>query len=146
MVTRRVVKGVLGNFLGTYVSRHSDYDGYWLFGFLVGDLGELRIDLLGQGDSDPSTPLGAAALSAAAGCEDQWQKAGLVRAQLRDAQLTIQRLPGSVDSSVNGHSCAGFNVRFLAEAVTDDGKPYERQRVVFVAPHNPEFERQVRRL
>ena len=57
MASRRVIKGVLGNFLGTYVSRYSDYDGYWLFGFLVGDLGELRINLLGQSVSDPDTPI-----------------------------------------------------------------------------------------
>jgi hypothetical protein len=25
--TRRVIKGVLANFLGTYASRYSDYDG-----------------------------------------------------------------------------------------------------------------------
>ncbi len=34
MATRRAINGVLGNFLGTYVSRYSDYDSYWLFGFI----------------------------------------------------------------------------------------------------------------
>jgi hypothetical protein len=66
MATRRVIKSVLGNFLGTYVSRYSDYDGYLLFGFLVGDLVELRINLFGQSGSDPNTPVGVAVLSAVA--------------------------------------------------------------------------------
>ena len=35
MPTRRVIKSVLHNFLGTYTSRYSDYNGYWLFGFMV---------------------------------------------------------------------------------------------------------------
>ena len=43
---RRIIKGVLHNFIGTYTSRYSDYDGYWLFGMVVRDVAELRIDLL----------------------------------------------------------------------------------------------------
>jgi hypothetical protein len=46
MKPRRIIKGVLHNFLGTYTSRYSDYDGYWLFGMLVRDVEELSIDLL----------------------------------------------------------------------------------------------------
>ncbi len=46
MMRRRTINGVLHNFLGTYTSRYSDYDGYWLFGLLVGEVGELKIDLL----------------------------------------------------------------------------------------------------
>jgi hypothetical protein len=142
MATRRVIKSVLGNFLGTYVSRNSDYDGYLLFGFLVGDLGELKINLLGQSVSDPETPLGVAILSAAVRFEDQMRKASLVRSQVRDAWLTIRKLPGLVEGSVNGHPSTGFNLSFLAGAVVDDGKRYQRERVVFVAPHNAEVERQ----
>ncbi len=77
MATRRIIKGVLGNFLGTYVSRYSDYDGYLLFGFLVGDFAELRINLLGQSVADPDSPLGVAVLTAVAKFEDQRAKAHL---------------------------------------------------------------------
>ena len=38
MPRRRTIKGVLDNFLGTYTSRYSDYDGYWLFGMVVGEV------------------------------------------------------------------------------------------------------------
>ena len=45
-VPRRVMQSVLDNFLGTYLSRNCDHGGYWLFGFVVPHVGELRIDLL----------------------------------------------------------------------------------------------------
>jgi hypothetical protein len=140
MATRRVIKGVLENFLSTYVSRYSDYEGYLLFGFLVGDFAELRINLLGQSVSEPLSPMGVVVLSAIAKFEDQRRKAGLADSRIREAFLTIRQLPGSVSGSINGHNCPGFNVSFLAEAVMDDGKRYERDRVVFVAPHQPAVE------
>jgi hypothetical protein len=140
MATRRVIKGALGNFLGTYVSRYSNYNGYLLFGFLVTDLDELRINLLGQEVREPSTPTSAAVSSAVGKFDDQRRKAHLAASQVREAWLTIRKLPGSKQGSVNGHSCSGFNVSFSAEATMDDGKHYEKQRVVFMAPHNAEIE------
>ncbi len=140
MPTRRLIKGVLGNFLDTYVSRNSDYDGYLLFGFLVGDIGEMIINLLEQSVSRPDSPKAVALSSAAAKFEDQRRKAGLDPSQVHQASLKIRRLPGVESISVNGHSCAGFKLRFLAEAVMDDGRRYERERVVFVAPHDPRVE------
>jgi hypothetical protein len=50
MATSRVIHAVVANFLGTFLSRYSDHEGYWLFGFLVSDLQTIRIDLL-----NPST-------------------------------------------------------------------------------------------
>jgi hypothetical protein len=46
MPSSRTLRAVLHNTLGTYLSRYSDYDGYWLFGFLVPRLIELKFDLL----------------------------------------------------------------------------------------------------
>jgi hypothetical protein len=140
MATRRTSRGVLGNFLGTYTSRYSDYDGYWLFGFLVGDLAELHVDLLAAKVGDTVTPVGMALRSAANKFDDQLRKAGLVRSQVREACLTIRRLPGSAEASVNGHLCAGYNVSFSAGAVMDGGKRYDREQIMFVAPHNAKVE------
>ncbi len=140
MATRRVIKAVLGNFLGTYVSRHSDFDGYWLFGFIVADLGDLNVDLLQQEVIDLQSPISVAISSAVAKFNDQRRKAGLAASNLRNASLTIQRLPSAVSDSINGHHCAGFKVRFLAEAVLVDGRHYEKERVLFVAAHNPNIE------
>jgi hypothetical protein len=140
MATRRVIKGVLGNFLGTYVSRYSDYDGYLLFGFLVGQLDELRVNLLGQSVSEPLSPLGVAVLTAVTKFEEQRRKAGLAASRIREASLTVRRLPGLVSGSINRQPCSGFNISFRAAAVMDDGKNYERERVVFVAPHQAAVE------
>ena len=136
MATRRVIKGVLGNFLGTYVSRYSEYRGYLLFGFLVNDLEEMRINLLGQSVSDPDSPTGVAVSRAVAKFEDQRRKAGLASSRVREAWLTIRRLPGPVQGVANGHLCDGFNVSFVVEAVMDDSKRYERQQTVFIAPQD----------
>ncbi|HJT76836.1 MAG TPA: hypothetical protein VJ739_06500 [Gemmataceae bacterium] len=140
MATRRVIKGVLGNFLGTYVSRYSDYGGYLLFGFLVGTLDELRINLLGQSASDSRSPTGAAALLAAARFEEQRQKAHLPASRIREAELTIRRLPGLVTGSINGRACPGYNVSFRVAAVMDNDKRYERERVEFIAPQEVALE------
>jgi hypothetical protein len=90
MPTRRVIKGVLGIFLGTYVSRYSDYDGYLLFGFLVSEFQEVRINLLGQSVADPKTPMGVAVLSAVAKFAQQLQRASLPLSRVRNACLTIR--------------------------------------------------------
>jgi hypothetical protein len=141
MTTARVIKAVLGNFLGTYVSWYSDYQGYWLFGFLVGNFNNLKVDLLKENFlGDPHSELGMATLSALSKFEDQRRKAGLVPSQIRRACLTIHRNPESESGSINGHSCEGFGVRFSAEASMDNGRKYKRERVVFVAPHDPKIE------
>ena len=142
MPTRRAIRGVLGNFLGTYTSRYTDFDGYWLFGFLVGDFGELRIDLLTPTVGEANSALGVAVRSAAVKFEDQVRKAGLAISQVREAQLTIRWLPDSVDGSVNGHPCVGYNLNFLAEAVMCVGSRYEKTRLLFVAPHDATVELQ----
>jgi len=141
MATQRVIKSVLGNFLGTYVSRYSDFDGYWLFGFLIGDCGDLKVDLLQhQSVTDPPTPIALAMSSAVSKFDDQLRKAGLQHSQVRNAWLTIRQMPETESGSINGHLCAGFKMKFLAEAVMSDGRHYEKERVVLVAPHDPKVE------
>jgi hypothetical protein len=140
MATPRAIRGVLGNFLGTYTSRNTDFDGYWLFGFLVSELGELRIDLLAPNAGEPNSPLGAAVQLAAAQFDDQMRKAGLVRSQVREAWLTIRKLSGSVGGSIGGHACAGNNLSISAWALMDGGRRYEQEKIMFVAPHNAKIE------
>jgi hypothetical protein len=59
---------------------------------------------------------------------------------VRTACLTIRRLSGEICGSIDGLPCRGDNVSFSAEAMTEAGRRYERERVVFAAPHDPEFE------
>jgi len=134
---RRTIKGVLHNFLGTYTSRYSDYDGYWLFGMLVGDVGELKIDLLSpSAATSASAPVAAAIQLAAQKFREQMEKAGLSVSWVREARLDITRLPDSRRGPVNGRVCAGHDVRFVARVVSDYGKAYESEMSVFVAPHD----------
>jgi hypothetical protein len=62
VATRRVLNSVLRGFLGSYSSRYSDFDGFWLFGFLVSDLALMEVDLLASVElgRDVGTPAKAA--------------------------------------------------------------------------------------
>src|SRR6266446_7404173 len=134
----RAIKGALYNFLETYTSRYSDYDGYWLFGMLIGELEQFNIDLLGTGcETSDSTPKTAAVQLATAKFKDQLEKAGLCLSHIRVAQLVISRLPDFRYGYVNGHRRAGFDVIFVARTVSPHGKTYECKKSVFVAPHDP---------
>jgi hypothetical protein len=140
MATRRVIKGVLGNFLGTYTSRYSDRDGYWLFGFLVGDFDKLHIDLLTPTGTEPDTPLGTAIRLANEKFTDQMLKSALSHSQIHSAWLTIRQSTSSATGTVNGHTCTGCHFVFLVEAVMEGGRHYRREQTVFLARHNPEVE------
>ena len=135
------MRGALRNFLDSYTSRYSDHRGYWLFGFLVPVLDELRIDLLAQHDTLSDAPFDVARRSAAVRFADQVQKTGLSRALISQAWLTIRKLPGAITSSIDGHLRTGHEISFSAEAVTDDGRRLELEKVLFVAPHDPALER-----
>ena len=50
MVSERAMKSVLHNFLETYTSRYSDYDGFWVFGFIVETMLPANIDLMASSD------------------------------------------------------------------------------------------------
>lgn len=140
MATRRAICGVLENFLRTYTSRHSDFNGYWLFGFLANDIEEFSIDLLSPSISEPEGPIGFAVRSAVDKFEDQVRKAGLSRPQIQEAWLTIRKRPDPVTGSVNGRPCLGNEMRFLAGAVMEANQTYERSMTRFVAPHDAKVE------
>ena len=141
MTTRRVIKGVLHNFLGTFTSRYSDFDGYWLFGFLVEDIAGMRIDLLDDDDDRARvSPSAFTKWLAARKFAEQLAKAGLPKSWLREARLDISKSPEHRPGLVNGRSSSGYDVKFQAHAVTDLGKAYARTASIFVAPHDPKIE------
>jgi hypothetical protein len=133
MPTRRVIKGVLVNFLGTYVSRNSRFGDFLLFGYLVDEPGEVRLDLLGHPIVDSAIPSGFAVRSAIDKFDAQRRKAGLDASLIRSATLTITRPPEVVRGTI-GYLCDGFNVRFHVEAVMDNGRRFEHSRVEFIVP------------
>jgi len=141
MPSRRALNGVLAGFLGTYVSRYSEFDGYWLFGFLVMELDTVEFDLLEMGEDRAESPLASARNLAAQKFAEQLAKSGLDRSRVREARLVIDRAPD--DGSVPGqHFRGGFNLSFRAAAIADNERRFRRETKVFVAPHDPRLESQ----
>lgn len=138
--TRRVLKSALHAFLGTYTSRSTAYDGYWLFGFLVGDLSVIEMDLLAPADATGSAPARVARALAVAKFAEQLAKAGLARDHVRAARLVIERLAPTT-SLVEFQERSGFQIRFRATVTADTGLEFAEERIVFVAPHDARLER-----
>jgi hypothetical protein len=130
---------VLHNFLGTFVSRNSDFSGYWIFGMIIGDLGHRRMDLLGPGP-DGSDALAAAGRLARQQFHEQLHKSGLALSCIREATLELERTDRSRPVNVNGLMATGHELALTARVVTDLGKTYERKQSIYVAPHDPTVE------
>jgi hypothetical protein len=140
MTSRQVILGVLHNFLGTFTSRYSDFDGYWVFGFLVESMDAVRIDLLADVESANSTPSGFIRWLAVQRFSEQIAKAGLSKESFREAYLDILKVAESKVGFVNGQSSSGYDVRFKAHAITDLCRAYDSTISIFVAPHDPKIE------
>jgi hypothetical protein len=138
MATRRIIKSVLRNFLGTLTSRYSEWHGYWLFGFVVNDLERLDHDLLIPVAGSPDeTPLAHIRSLATMKFLEQLSKARLDPIHIREATLILERLAGRVEvQEGNRYTSSGYRVRFMVSATTDLGKVYECEEIVAVAPHD----------
>ncbi|QIF03516.1 hypothetical protein [Roseimicrobium sp. ORNL1] len=138
MPSRRVIAGVLHNFLGTFTSRNSDFGGYWLFGFLVSEAEPHVFDLLGEAAVDEASPAAVFAHRLAAQqFAEQMAKVGLPRDRIREACVVITRTRIGVINDC-GRSC--YELRFRADAVDDLSTAYERKVSILVAPHDPAIE------
>jgi hypothetical protein len=136
----RTIKGVLHNFLGTYTSRYSDFDGYWVFGFLT-NLENLTIDLLyKESEAVETSPVSAAIQFARQKFTEQMLKAGLSISLLREASLKITLLNESATGLVNGRTHAGRRMRFQVKALSGNGNGFESSKTIFVAPHDANIE------
>jgi len=131
------LNGVLHNFLGTYTSRYSDYNGYWLFGFLVRTLDVLEFDWLTEFDGRATSPNDFSQQLAISRFAEQIHESGLDAQLVHEAYLRIERIAERVVSPVNGRPAKGFPMRFTAQAKADTGKQFSRDRTLFVAPHSP---------
>lgn len=136
---RRIIKSVLHNFLGTYTSRYTDHGGYWLFGFVVDEPGELEFDLLDDSQA-MNAVVSVAATIAAQRFREQLKKAGLSPAIVRTAKLTIKKRSDRADGYVNGHLCQGYVLEFQARVSSDLGREFRSEAHIFAAPHNAQFE------
>jgi hypothetical protein len=138
---RKRIKSILHNFLGTYSSRYSDYEGYWLFGMLTRDgLINLQIDLLNTSKESGKKILPMVSVArhlAATKFQEQMEKERLPLSCIREAHLDITTRPNSLVGQVNGRPSLGYNVHLIACAISDHGKTFTSEIIIFVAPHNP---------
>jgi hypothetical protein len=142
MESRRDLKGILYNFLGTFTSRYSDWDGYWLFGLLVDDFKQIQIDLVNNNAENNNTKQFRFVKALAVGkFKEQIEKAGLGMSCVREARLDIIKPEDSTFGLVNNSKCSGYDVKFSVRVISDLGKTYKNEIVIFVAPHNPNVER-----
>jgi hypothetical protein len=143
---RSSLKGVLRSFLGTYTSRYSDYEGYWLFGVLETCPRDRCFDLLGPAP-EPATksPETFAARLASRRFSEQLAKSGVGRDCVAHASLVITRQPTprfgrSYSRLPQARLREGIDYRLKASVTTDLGRTYSEDATVFVAPHDPELE------
>lgn len=147
MSARKTLRSVLWNFLGTYMSRYSEFNGYWLFGFLVTAIDSREFDLLIPHIIEV-TPLDTAAHLAEAKFADQLRKGGIDKSLLGSAHLTVARTSIMFRGHVQhvwppqNEERDGYQVTFRAEARLVDGAAFSAERTAFVAPHDPSLERQ----
>ena len=140
LTTRRVMRSVLRGFLGTYSSRYSDYRGYWLHGQLPSEALECTIDLLGCAPVRDG-PTEAAQRIAVRRFAEQLHKSGLTFDVVREATLQIARTVEVIKGRQGDSVADGHMVRFSARSVMDNGRVYQDECTVVVAPHDPEKER-----
>ena len=145
MARRRQLNGVLHGFLGTITSRYSEFNGYWLFGFLVGRIRPLKIDLMGTTIPRHSrAPVRWTISIARRMFEDQVTKAGLTLAEIREASLTVRTVSGFVITEVGDpprrRHCQ--EVKILVQAVLQDGRTSALWTPLMVAKHDPHEESQ----
>jgi hypothetical protein len=142
MPRRRSLQGVLGSFLETVTSRHSDYDGYWIFGLLVDDLREdVALDLLRAGDEESgSKPLLAFFQIARERFRQQMVKGGLPLSYAREARLRVAKSPAQTHVMV-GPFLAAYEMTLTALAISDLGARFEKTRAIHVARHDPDLAR-----
>src|SRR5262249_23453663 len=116
MPHRRDLKGVVHNFLGTYTSRYSDHEGWWVFGLAEAQLADAQIDLLGEHTADTPDPLAVVAEMARTRFAEQLAKAKIPSSFVREAHLTITRSSEISRGQVNGRWCDGHRFTFVVRA------------------------------
>lgn len=141
MPNQRVIKGILHNFLGTYTSRYSNFNGYWLWGYLVIQSDPFCFNLLENIPSD-GTPLGVAKALAASTFQAQMAKQNLDLPRVSDASVCIAISPLEIAGQFNAMPCRGHIMQFKAQARMVTGFHAQHTQSRFVAPHRPSIEMQ----
>jgi len=141
MPRARAMQGVLAGFLGIFTSRYSDFNGYWVCGFLVEDLRTVVLDLKAEVPGGAEDAFTFARGLAIEKFGEQARKHGFVAEEIDSASVSLSRLPGIVEGFVNGRLSSGYSVSVIARAQVRKGRQREREQIICAAPHNPAVER-----
>jgi len=141
MPTRRVMNKVLTNFLSSFTSRRTNFDGYWAFGFITDHLKALELDLLDGNVPDGPAPLQYVLERAVDIFQDQASKAGLTAFMVKSATLSIHLIDQPPTTQViEGHERSGELYQCTATAEMDNGSRFQQEVGLFIAPHDPDLE------
>lgn len=137
LARRKNLKNALQGFLGSFASRYSDYQGYWLLGQLAAtDLGGATFDLLVPEAID--SEVGSFARAHAVDLfRSQLDRCGVEATWVRSAGLEIRPTGASVTVRLGDHQAEGQRYCLTATAETDRGVVYRVERRVDIARHDP---------
>lgn len=146
VMRRKSIKNAIQGFLGTYISRNTDFDGYWLHGQLL--TRKLNYSFNLSGWACHANPLEETAWRLAiTRFTDQLKKCGLRSTLVRQATLEWSASGEIVAGARRGMRVDGRIVVLTLRCELDNGQTYEGSQSVFVAPHDPaEEHRSVRGL
>jgi hypothetical protein len=148
MASRRVLRSVLRNFLGTYVSRYSDLDGHLVFGLAPETLDGLDVDLTAAEPAPSLDPVREIHRLAVRRFAEQLAKARLSRSSLRSARLRVRPLAEAreQEAATAGREPSARTYVFSVETVTDLGRSDRAELGASIAPFDPaRFSRSARR-
>jgi hypothetical protein len=138
---RNRLRGVVFNFLATFLSRNCDIGGYWLPGLIVEHVGPEPVDVLSDTPLPNAPQLRIIKRAARERFLDQLDKDGIPRNRVVRCMLRFNRQEEKTTGFVNGYEVQGYTLTVTAEVTSDLGKVYSAEKVVFVSPHNPQIER-----
>lgn len=148
MPSRKLLTSVLHGFLGTFVSRYSDLDGYLVFGLAADALDGLEVNLTIDVPPPSLDPVSEVRRLAIKRFTEQLAKVGLPGSVVRSATLAIRKTPARQEHHVETacRAPSGHDYTFSVSVVTDLGRPYRADCRAFIAPHAPDaFFRSTRR-
>ncbi|MEM7246244.1 MAG: hypothetical protein AAF533_12925 [Acidobacteriota bacterium] len=141
MTTRRAIKGVLHDFLGSFTSRNSDYRGYWLLGQLLPEPEQRELDLIGR-PTGGGGAWGFARDLALRLFQEQVLATGLGLEDVDAATLEWCRGDGVMSLSKKNPRVIGYRVRLRVRATMVGGRCFERHVTLdYVSPRDPRRDR-----
>lgn len=137
----RALKSVLHNFLGSFTSRYTDYNGYSFWGFVLPYLDFYEIDLLKRNKNyTENILLNEFSDLANRIFLDQLGKHRIETYEILKAKLIFTIVDSSQTIDVNGYLTNASTIKVYAEAQTGLYRIYDKTMYITVAKHNPEIE------